>query len=282
MYYNAMGKFTLRWRIFTQPPNDNFNDAIPISELSGQITASNTDATSQPLDGEPFHANMPPSASIWWKWTAPSDSTFRFDTVGSNFDTILAVYTGSSVGSLTSVVSNDDESSDITTSIVSFQARAGTQYYIAVNRGGIYYYKGGNNIVLNWRTDAPTASVSGKVSLSVAGLNSLNLPNATVSLEGTGFTASTDSNGRFTIPNILPGEYLLRINAPDIAPFVKAITVSQGQQFNDESLQVRVYTQSDIDAFCSSSTSIKGDTNGDSRIGLEDAIYVLQVVSGVR
>jgi hypothetical protein len=32
-------------------------------------------------------------ASVWWKWTSPINATMRLNTLGSNFDTTLAIYT---------------------------------------------------------------------------------------------------------------------------------------------------------------------------------------------
>jgi hypothetical protein len=57
-------------------------------------------------------------------------------TAGSNFDTILAAYTGSSVAGLTLVANNDDVSPNVTSQI-SFFAAAGTVYQIAVDGYGL-------------------------------------------------------------------------------------------------------------------------------------------------
>ena len=76
--------------------------------------------------------------SVWWTWTAPSSGSVQIDTIGSSFDTILGVYTGSSVSSLTTVASDDDSGGNYT-SKVTFNAVAGTVYQIAVDgvqRGG--------------------------------------------------------------------------------------------------------------------------------------------------
>ena len=54
------------------------------------------------------------------------------DTAGSSFDTLLGVYTGTAVGALTTVASNDD-ANGTTQSQVSFAAVAGTTYRIAVD-----------------------------------------------------------------------------------------------------------------------------------------------------
>ena len=56
------------------------------------------------------------------------------ETCGSDFDTLLGVYTGTPVGSLTAVASNDDAcGSGLTQSRVVFTATAGQTYRIAVD-----------------------------------------------------------------------------------------------------------------------------------------------------
>jgi hypothetical protein len=121
------------------PANNDFANATPIT-LSGssiQLTGSNVAATRQ--SGEPNHAgaDAPNGHSVWWKWTAPGSGSTTITTLGSNFDTVLAVYTGSAVNALTAVVSNDDvQDGVIRTSSVTFNAVSGTTYSIAVDGWG--------------------------------------------------------------------------------------------------------------------------------------------------
>jgi hypothetical protein len=57
------------------------------------------------------------------------------DTAGSEYDTVLAVYTGTTLGALTATSANDDAAGR-TTSLVSFTAQAGTTYHFAVGGKG--------------------------------------------------------------------------------------------------------------------------------------------------
>ena len=57
-------------------------------------------------------------------------------TLGSDYDTLLAVYTGSSLSGLTVVGSNDNAATGDTTSRVQFTAVAGQTYIIAVDGTG--------------------------------------------------------------------------------------------------------------------------------------------------
>lgn len=118
----------------TPPPNDLFVNAQTISGTSGSVTGTNVFATKEP--NEPSHepgGNLG-GKSVWYRWTAPSSGSATLTTAGSNFDTLLAVYTGSSVGALSAVVKNDDvQLGVITTSSVQFNAVGGTTYQIAVD-----------------------------------------------------------------------------------------------------------------------------------------------------
>jgi len=130
------------------PANDHFAHRIVVASSSGSTTGSNAGATKEP--GEPDHAGWPGGRSVWWSWTAPSSGWVRFDTVGSSFDTVLAVYTGSSVGALTEVASNDD--CPYPTSRVTFMATAGVAYEIVVDGIGPSYF---GNVVLRWGDPLP-------------------------------------------------------------------------------------------------------------------------------
>lgn len=112
-----------------QPANDNFASAQVLSGASATATGTNVDATMEP--GEPDHAGLSGGTSVWYVWTAPASGPVRISTCGSDFDTVLAVYTGDSVNALTGVTSNDDSCD--TQSRVGFDAVAGATYRIAVD-----------------------------------------------------------------------------------------------------------------------------------------------------
>ena len=116
------------------PVNDNFANRIVLNGSSVIASGSNVSATSEV--GEPTHAGYGPHKSVWWSWTAPSFGKYILKTSGSNFDTRLAVYTGTSVSALTLVTngSNDDDASlEALTSLVSINVTPGTTYQIAVD-----------------------------------------------------------------------------------------------------------------------------------------------------
>ena len=113
--------------------NDAFASRTVVSGAGGAFTGSNISATGEV--GEPVHeASAPPTASAWWSWTAPANGVAVIDTLGSDFDTVVAVYTGTAVTALTLVASNDDAGGP--QSRVGFSCAVGTAYGIAVDGRG--------------------------------------------------------------------------------------------------------------------------------------------------
>jgi Ca2+-binding RTX toxin-like protein len=113
------------------PANDDFANAQVITGLTGSVSSTNVGATKE--IGEPDHAGNPGGHSIWYSWTAPADGNVAFTTLGSAFDTLLAVYTGAAVGALTPVAANDDDPGAGGVSTVSFAVSNGVTYKVAVD-----------------------------------------------------------------------------------------------------------------------------------------------------
>lgn len=137
------------------PPSDTFNSANTLPNDAGITEGNNSGATTE--SGEPEHAgNGGPYHSVWWDWSEPTSTmsiesaagdTFIIDTHGSDFDTVLAVYTGLAVSDLTIVATNDNSGTGIETSEVSFQFDSGQTYHIAVDgKTGVDT----GNVVLNY------------------------------------------------------------------------------------------------------------------------------------
>jgi hypothetical protein len=95
------------------------------------IGASNTNATKEPF--EPDHGGNPGGKSVWWSWRAPASGTAMIDTLGSGFDTLVAVYTGSSLTSLSLVASNDNAAAGESGSLCAFNILSNSVYAIAVD-----------------------------------------------------------------------------------------------------------------------------------------------------
>jgi outer membrane protein assembly factor BamB/subtilisin family serine protease len=128
-------------RALTSTASGPFNDDFASrSRLSGNSVLTRGVSGGASLEaGEPTHGAAG-GVSLWWSWTAPRSGNALVDTAGSNFDTTVAVYTGSAVNALTPVASNDDAPGRAT-SRVSFAVTQGTTYQIAVDgKGGATGY----------------------------------------------------------------------------------------------------------------------------------------------
>jgi hypothetical protein len=115
------------------PPafNDTFANRGAINGFTNFITGNSSAYTKEA--GEPRHDNKSGTRSAWIEWIAPSDGMCTIDTFGSSFDTVLAVYRGTAVSSLTLVTSNDDANDTTLQSMVTFVATAGTAYVITID-----------------------------------------------------------------------------------------------------------------------------------------------------
>ncbi len=135
------------------PGNDSFSAPQALTGASGSATGTTIGATKQ--SGEPNHNGDVGGASIWFTWTAPADGWYRFDTFGSSFDTLLAVYAGTTLTTLQEAASNDDATGS-NQSVVDFPATAGTTYSIAVDgfNGPVAGLSSGA-VTLNWHSEAP-------------------------------------------------------------------------------------------------------------------------------
>lgn len=112
-----------------RPFNDDFQNRAVLGGANVRVRSSNADATSEST--EPSHGSVSNASSLWWSWTPSESAQVVFDTAGSGFDTVLAVYTGSSLSALQSVGFNDDANGS-TTSRLLINATAGTTYQVAV------------------------------------------------------------------------------------------------------------------------------------------------------
>ncbi|MDM8557349.1 hypothetical protein [Candidatus Parabeggiatoa sp. HSG14] len=115
---------------FAAPTNDRLANATPIDTLpftQQQNTAGASNETSEVL---PMCLNDR-RASVWYQYTATSDQTMLFNTFGSDYDTVLSVWTGDS-HPLTALACNDD-SNNLKQSQVQVELQTGTTYYINIS-----------------------------------------------------------------------------------------------------------------------------------------------------
>jgi hypothetical protein len=122
------------WTPSEPPLNDAFADRSrgPFNPWDVRAWGDTYATTREP--GEPNHAGRSGGRSAWWTWTAPRSGNVEMR-VRSDWDSVLAVYTGSRVDALTLVAENDNLPA-LLSSGVSFSATAGTEYAIAIDGVG--------------------------------------------------------------------------------------------------------------------------------------------------
>ncbi len=127
------------------PPNDNFANAAPVTTpgVSGIVAIGSTVGASDEVS-EPHACGA--ANTVWYNWMSPAGTgTVVFDTYGSSFDTVLSIYTGSTLNALDSAGCNDDFGGTFAPSAVALTYAATTTYRIQV--GGFLGASG--NTVLN-------------------------------------------------------------------------------------------------------------------------------------
>jgi hypothetical protein len=123
---------TVSYFIAVPPANDNFTNAVKIKAEGATLTGNNRFANPALENGEPTHGGASAAVcSVWWSWTPTSNSRVLVDTGGSKFNTLLSVYTGSTLATLKAVASAQTHAAQ-RHAYVQFDAKRGTNYFIAV------------------------------------------------------------------------------------------------------------------------------------------------------
>lgn len=170
-FREASGNFTLA-REFV-PRHDSLSAAAPLNTEwalrygGSSFYSSNRGATREP--NEPLHYGLFSQRSVWHRWSPSLDGIANVTTSAQELDTVLAVYTGSSLQDLTLVASNDDFGKG-SNSAVRFPIVRGTEYLIAVdgynNSVGSYdvraYTRPNNDDIANAEAIEPGAPAQGR------------------------------------------------------------------------------------------------------------------------
>ena len=117
---NTSGSVVLNW-VLTPPPNDNFTNATVVAGVLGTTNGYNIGATMEPCEPGSVQTGdrgvRAVTNSVWYAWKAPLNEPVKFDTIGSAFDTVLAVYTAATTNSLCggiTLIGADDNSGGLT------------------------------------------------------------------------------------------------------------------------------------------------------------------------
>ena len=207
------------------PGTDLFDAGTFITVASNSVSGASFSATRELY--EPFHFGLSTSNSVWYRWRSPVSGIVTFDTRGSAFDTVLAVY-GGGLGRLTEVAS-DDDSGGFHTSRVTWNAQAGVDYHIVID--GVTGETG--NYVCNWNLETTGVRVP---------VITLKPRSQTVPPGGTAtFTAAaTDPRGIVLFQwyhngQLIPGATssnltIVNVTAADLGQYQLAVTNSVGRR----------------------------------------------------
>jgi hypothetical protein len=109
--------------------SDGFAGRTVATGSAASFSGSNSAAGDQ-LD-EPPHDSAA-RRTLWAAWTAPDNGEVTIDTLGSNFNTAIAVYTGTNLAALNPVARNRN-APNVDQSRVVFPTRKGVTYSIAID-----------------------------------------------------------------------------------------------------------------------------------------------------
>lgn len=168
--------------LFAAPPaNDDFANAINLGAATTATQTGTTDEATVEIDEPLVRIEdlifLPYGSTVWWKWTCPvgSERLVKVTTAGSEedgydpdtfdlirvpMDTLLAVFTGAGLQTLTPVAEGDDIVLD-NTSEVSFVATAGTTYFIRVD--AYNSYPSNSSVKVNLTSDGPPTTAAAHV-----------------------------------------------------------------------------------------------------------------------
>jgi hypothetical protein len=140
--FGGGGSMTLDVAQIPPPAHDDFANAIEVGGLpfvdSSDLTAATTQA------GEPLTPGGLPqvAGSVWYTYTATGPEPLTASTSFCCTYSVLAIYTGDAVTSLSEVVSRFAQP-------VTFRPTPGTTYYIQVGRGTSF----GSNVPMSFRLE---------------------------------------------------------------------------------------------------------------------------------
>ncbi|MBI5689808.1 MAG: PQQ-binding-like beta-propeller repeat protein [Verrucomicrobia bacterium] len=126
------GLIALRFSLLAS--NDDFASAQTVTGRSWSVRADNRAATRE--TGEPRIRNNTGGQSVWYRWVAPASRRYHLASFSSDFNTMIGVFTGSSLTSLSEVnaaTTAGDSNFTMSSAGLTFTATAGTTYHIVLD-----------------------------------------------------------------------------------------------------------------------------------------------------
>ena len=213
----SSGAVALNWRPTPDPDNNHFAAAGAFAGRAGTLVGTTFAANRQA--GEPDHAGTGGRHSVWYRWTAPASGPVTMATDDLRFDSVMAVYRGSALTSLTRVAA-DNDSGGGGRSRLTFTAAAGTAYLVAID--GVGDAMGGFS--LSWNLPPTNDAFAAAIGLSGStGSVTGSLVAATAESgepEHTSWGARHSIWYRWTAPADGAMAFTVTTPSPDLDPFV--------------------------------------------------------------
>ncbi len=116
------------------PDNDNFANAAGITSPSITDPLNTREATQEANDPDLSGCNISGSgqATVWYSYQATSNTAISLDTLSANYDTFIAVWTGTYPN--LSLVACNNNTSGTEQSQLAFQVTKGTTYHIEIGQ----------------------------------------------------------------------------------------------------------------------------------------------------
>ena len=132
-YTQRSGNFNLQIQALGLPAVDNCFSGFTASVGTRDFVNCNTTSTGPVITGACNGVLF--GTDVWYEFNPTSSGTYTIDTIGSSFDTVMAVYQAPNCGSVSSanqIACNDDLSPGIRPSLVNINATAGLKYFVRI------------------------------------------------------------------------------------------------------------------------------------------------------
>lgn len=185
------------------PPNDGFAGRKVVASLPYEDVQNTAEATVEPGEPSACFGESESGNTVWYQFTPSADSVIVADTLGSDFDTVVAVYTGTSLVDLHQVACEDDTQSSLQAR-VAFSAAGGTTYFVQV--GG---YFGDSGTLLFRMREVDAGVIAGRVTEEGTGLPLADICVGVLDADfDSVFDTLTDDQGRYDVP-VRSGTYVV-------------------------------------------------------------------------
>jgi len=129
--WNYQGAVQWNMSLYRPPVNDDISTPIQINSNSYTNQQNTYNATSAVDDPALTDCNRAPGdATVWYQFIPPSGGYYYINTIGSDYDTMLAIWTGTR-GNLNLIACNDDRPSDLQSELI-INVSSGVAYYIEI------------------------------------------------------------------------------------------------------------------------------------------------------